>query len=208
MSFERRFARMAKASAKVVKRSALAIAKSNRRKIKNLTEVHQGITSNMETAFNATPIVTFLIPVGEGEKTQMTHVTLKGIIKRNVASDAIDDYRLDVVLDKAPAGVKATSALVYGSATPELGDPHNNLTRGRFKILRSMIGAFGESGNGIAHRVVNWRIPIKRIVVSKTANSFVQDAIMTNAVYVFYWTTSANNQPTIKCQGQVYSLDT
>ncbi len=186
---------------------ALRLAKKNKRTLGVLAEVQQGTTLNAETAFNATPIVEFYVAVGEGEKTLLKNITVRGLIKRNVASDLIDDYRVDLVLDRMPAGVKATVADIYGSANPELGDPPNNLQRLRYKILRTMMGAFGESGNGIAHRVINWNVRLNLVAQSKTANNFGQDQIQKNAVYLVYWTTAAANQPTMRCNGQLYCLD-
>ncbi len=185
---------------------ALSIAKSNKKKLSTVAEMQLTATVNAETAFNATPIIKYVLPVGEGLKTLMTSVQCRGIIKRNVASDSIDDYRLDLVLDREPAGTEVTPLLVYGTANPELGDFKNiNLLR-RFKILRTMIGAFGESGNGVSHRVINWFVKLNLIAECKSAG-FSQANISKNAIYLIYWTTSGANQPTIKCQIRVHCRD-
>ncbi len=185
---------------------ALSIAKSNKKKLSTVAEMQLTVTENAETAFNATPIVKYLLPAGSDLKTMMTSVQLRGIIKRNVASDAIDDYRFDLVLDREPAGTAVTPLLVYGSASPELGDFKNiNLLR-RFKILRTMIGAFGESGNGVSHKVIEWFVKLNLIAECKSAG-FSQANITKNALYLIYWTTSGANQPTIKCQTRIHCRD-
>ncbi len=192
---------------KGVASQALVLAKSNKSRLAGVVELQHTGTVNSETAFNVTPIVDYYPAVGAGQKTQMKYLSIRGLIKRNVASDAIDDYRVDIILDRQPAGVKATVANIYGSANPELGDPLNVLHRTRYKLLRTMLGAFGESGNGVAARAINWKIPLNLIGTTKANGDFSQGNVLKNAVYIVYWTTSAANQPTMRCNGQIYCLD-
>ncbi len=107
----------------------------------------------------------------------------------------IDDWRVDLVLDREPAGVAITPLLYLGSATPVIGAFKNHLFKKRYKILRSEFGHFDEGGTGVGGHEINWYVKLNLIAESKTASSFSNANIQKNALYLVYWTTASANHP-------------
>lgn len=186
---------------------ALSIAKSNKKKLSTVVEHSQAGTVTSTDVFNATPVVDLIPATGDGLKTRITSASVKGTIKRNVDSNLIDDWRVDLVLDRMPEGTEVTPLVLYGSATPPIGAFKNILYKERFKILRSEMGTFDESGNGKAGHIINWYVRLNLIAKSNTANSFTQAAIQNNAIYLIYWTTATANQPIPVFQSRLICAD-
>ncbi len=177
---------------------ALSIAKRNRAQIKLSSEVVLGKTVTHTDPFNATPIVDMLndgLSGGEDFKNKMRSLQLRGTIKRNVASTLIDDWRVDIVLDRNPQGIEVTPLLVYGTATPTIGEMKNHSLKKRFKLLRTLSGVFGEGGNGVGGVVINVYLKLNLVCVAKTTTTWTQAGLLTNAIYLIYWTSASANQP-------------
>ncbi len=174
---------------------AFSMAKRNKKLLASSVEVQAGTNVTSTDAFNATPIVDHIPATGSGLKTRMTSIQVKGTIKRNVSSALIDDWRVDLVLDRHPEGTEVTPLLVYGDATPVIGAFKNIIFKRRFKILRTMFGSFDEGGEGSGASIINWYVKLNLMAESSTANSFIQANIQKNAVYLIYWTTATANQP-------------
>ena len=75
-----------------------------------------------------------------GQDVKVKSVHIRGVVKQNLASALIDDYRIDIVLDRFPGLAANTPLLVYGDATPANFALKNFQNRKRFKILRSIRG--------------------------------------------------------------------
>ncbi len=174
---------------------ALTIAKKVDKKQKRSVEYVLGKTTISTDAFNATPVDDHLTEglAGEDFKVRMTSLSIKGTIKRNTTSVLVDDYRIDVVLDKNPQGAVATALEVYGSATPVIGAHKNPLQKGRFKVLRSKFGVLDDSGpSGVS---INWYIKLNLMCVTKVSDNYAIANLLKNSIMLFYWTTASANQP-------------
>jgi len=181
--------------------------KKLKRAVNSAVQIKQSLTLDLGTAFNATPIVTYIPPSGKGDKTLMKYMTLRGYIRQDPASTASDVYRVDVVLDRQPAGVKATVLNIYGDATPSIGDPQDQKDAERYKILRSVIGGFDEAENGRSVKIIDFRIPLNLVATTSGGGDYTQPYINKNALYVIYWTDSTSAQPTVDMQANVYTLE-
>ncbi len=186
---------------------ALKLAKKVDKKQKRSLEYILGKTTTSTDPFNVTPVDDHLTEgiAGQGMKTRITSVIIKGTIKRNVTSTIVDDYRIDLVLDRYPTGAKATPALVYGSATPVLGAHKNMNLKTRFKILRSRAGVLDDAGpSGI---YINWYVKLNLLCETKVVGNYAIANLVKNSIMLFYWTTAANNQPIPALVSQVIIED-
>ncbi len=184
---------------------ALNMAKRNKRNIKEISEVVLGIAVSKVGAFNATPNVTYVSDVpGNGTSCKLRSIRVKGTIKRDVASLLIDDWRVDLVLDRLPGGSALTPLLYLGSATPTMGAFKNILMKKRYRILRTEFGHFDEGGNGKSAHEIDWYVKLNLIAKSKAIDDFTQGNIIANAIYLVYWTTAVANQPISALQTIVY----
>ncbi len=181
-----------------VAKQALNLAKSNKRKIGETADVTQtAFVRAHGSAMNATPVVVFLYPTGgEGYSIKLKNYYIDFMIRDNVTSVLMDDWRVDIVLDMLPDGSNLTPLKYLGHATPTI--THRKIIGGqsRFKILRSFAGCVNKtSGNGFFH--FNGKVPVNRMMVSNTGGDFAIAKITKNALFLVYWTTASANQPTI-----------
>ncbi len=183
-------------------KQALAMAKSNKKKLAYSVEAVSTDTE-VTTISNATPVVMYFTPSGEGYKCKLTSCRLKGIIPH--ATTGID-WRVDVVLDRDPDGAAITPLLLYGDATPVITTFKNSNLKSRFKILRT---EFGESAIGAVQpaTVFDWYIPLGLIAETKVVNNFQQANIQKNAVYLVYWTTAGADQWTPSMTFRITAMD-
>ncbi len=186
---------------------AFNTSKANKKKLSVAIETQSSGIVTATDVFNATPIVDFIAPAGSGFKTKLSSVQVKGTIKRDVASALIDDWRVDLVLDREPKGIEVTPLLVYGTATPTIAEYKNFNLKQRFKLLRSVSGLFGEGGTGVSGMIINWYVNLNLIAETGTENSFAQNAMTKNAIYLIYWTSAAANQPIPALKVRIMSID-
>lgn len=179
-------------------KKALNMAKANKKMLSVGAEVTSNGSVHSTTAFNATPIVTLIQGEGNGTRTKLTSVQLKGTVKQDVSTTGdIQDYRVDLVLDRMPiSGENATPAMIYGSATPQIGELKNLLYKKRFKLLRTHIGVFpeGTAGNATGH-VLDWYVKLNLVQNTSAVGNWTNSDIQNNAILLVYWTTSTSNQP-------------
>ncbi len=188
-----------------VAKQALSMAKRNRRNIKIISEVVQGAVTTATDVFDPTPIVDYLSNIaGNGTTAKFRSVRVKGTIKRNVASALIDDWRVDLILDRVPDGAEVTPLELYGDATPTIGAFKNALFKKRFRILRSEFGAFDESGNGNASHMIDWYVKLNLVTETVANDSWAIGSVLKNAIFLVYWTTAAANHPIPALQTIVY----
>ncbi len=176
-----------------------------------MTAVVEAETSTpviVTTVLDPTPIVTYFIPRGTGTRTRITSVQVKGLIKRNVASALIDDWRVDLVLDREPAKTILSPLLCYTDATPSIGAFKNFLYKDRFKILRTQSGMFGEGGTGVSGVMINWYVKLNLICSTEVPDNYQQGAVLKNAIYLVYWTTSVANHPIPSLDYRIITSDT
>ncbi len=186
---------------------ALSIAKSNKKKLSSAIEFVQATAVTSTDAFNATPIVDLITGAGDGLKTMLKSAQVKGTVKRNASSALIDDWRIDLVLDREPNGTEITPLELYGTATPTIGAFKNIIFKRRFKILRTEMGHFDEGGTGNGGHEINWYIRLNLMAETKTTNSWSQANIQKNAIYLVYWTTASANQPIPALQSRLICQD-
>ncbi len=176
---------------------ALSLAKSNKRNILEDRGINlDNYVLAHGTALNATPVVRYIGPSQMKDyKIRMYNIYLDMIIRYNVTATSIDDYRFDIVLDRAPNGVTLTPLLYLASATPTVTALKIVGGQGRYEILRSYSGCVFEETDSFVH--VKDKIPINKMFVSKVTGSTTNVNCIKNAIFVVMWTTSGANQPTI-----------
>lgn len=174
---------------------ALKIAKQNKKQLRGVVEHRGALNSLVTTPFNATPIVKYIAPEGDGFVTLCKSVQVKGTIKQDPVSTVVDDYRIDLVLDREPNKTEITPLLFYGDATPDIGHFKNIIYNKRFKVLRTYTSGFDEANQGRSIDAINWYVRLNLVIESATLNSFVNTSVIKNAVYLIYWTSSTTNQP-------------
>lgn len=185
---------------------ALRLAKKNDKAVKGLTEFKANNINLGATALNATPAVSYLEPLGNGFDTQIVSVYVKGVIKQNLTSTIIDDYRLDLVLDREPNKVAITPLLYLQSATPAVYNHKVFEDRSRYKIIKSWSGYF-KKDDSVARKLDGF-YSINLKAKNDTVDDFGQTHILNNALYLVYWTTAASNQPTIEFKTRIVTKDT
>ncbi len=142
MSFERQLARMAKGSARVQKRSAIRIAKSNRKRISELTELHYNEMAIQTTTTTVAGSVFYLsgIAVGNqvddriGSKIAMKEFRLNLWVEGDIASRMI---RVIVFRDMHAQGASPAVTDVLSSASYR--SQLNWANRARFSVLSDRI---------------------------------------------------------------------
>ncbi len=189
-----------------VGQQALNLAKRNKRKLAAAVEVVNGDNTTATDVFNATPIVDYIGQLNgiADFKARIRSVRVKGTIKRDVASALIDDWRVDLVLDRLPDGAEVTPLELYGDATPAIGAFKNPNFKSRFRILRSEFGAFDESGNGNASHMIDWYVKLNIMSETIATGSWAIASVLKNAIFLVYWTTATANQPIPALETIVY----
>ncbi len=186
-------------------KQALAIAKSNKKVLKQIVDFRYSDTGATTGTLNATPVVLFLAMGGTGYNVQMVSCHVKGWIRQNLASVITDDYRMDLVLDREPNKTALTPTLYLASATPTIHRMKVFKDRQRFKILKTWSGHFNENVN--VSRKIEGFFPLNLKVKSNTADTFGQAQVLNNALYLVYWTTASANQPTFSHIARVVTKD-
>ncbi len=184
---------------KSVARRALNIAKSNKAVIKAHFEMKkQDLIETADTALNATPQITMINIAADTEGLRITAKSLqiRFVVKQNLASAIIDDYRVDVVLDRRPNKVEITPLLYLGDATPSIEAFKAFGEKSRYKILRTWSGYLSSSEGSNSFRKVNAFIKLNLVQEAVTQDSMAQSTIIKNAIYLVKWTTATANQPT------------
>ncbi len=188
---------------------ALVIAKKVDRKQKQDLEYFEAVGIPLAVvALNATPTsLALLLADLQGFKMQMLSVQVRGVIKQNLASAIIDDYRMDIVLDRRPDGGTITPALVYGSATPKIYAFKHFGNKTRFKILRSIRGYLSSSEGSNSFRVINEYVKLNLSYESKSRDSETEANSIKNMIYLIFWTTASANQPTIEVHHKIVTRE-
>lgn len=152
---------------------------------------------SITVAFDATALVKMLnivTPI-EGNEVRMKGITMTGAVLATLASSLIDDYRIDIIMDKTPGKLLATALDIYGSATPSFRAQVLPAKRGRYKLLKTWRGHFNDVGT--QSREINWIKKFNFKSVSEVDSSLTATTIIRNGLYFIYWTTASANQPTI-----------
>ncbi len=176
---------------------ALRIARSNKRKIKEVQDVYINDDIRSSIAMNATPVVTEITPAGlTGYKGTMKNIYIKGIISHVDASVLQDAFRVVLIKDTKPQGAVPTPLEVFNSNTPRCGAQKKVGAQTRFKILRSWFGTVNKYSNGSF--IIDDKVPLNFVVETKTAGNFAIANMVKNALSIMYWTTASANQPKIE----------
>lgn len=169
------------------------------KKIRDSTEQIENSFSLASAAMNATPVVLHMVPAGaEGLKAKLLSFEIHGVVKQDLTSAIIDDYRVDLVLDRHPNKIAETATIIYGSATPS-NEEYVRINEGkRFKILRSWRGYLSSSEGSMSFRKIDAKIKLNVIVESLTSDTFTATSIIKNNLSLLHWTTATANQPTFQ----------
>ncbi len=205
MSTRRRFVKRKKGS-KVDQ--ALRLAKANKKFLRKQTDVDVTTVSVAKAAMNATPVITLIGIINrEGHRVTLKSVQLQGLVLQNLTSALVDEYRVDLVLDRMPQGALATATDIYGAANPEIYDFKNFGNKSRFRILRTFRGLLFEAAIGPG-QFLDAYVKLNLVQETDTVNNFTIGALLKNAVYVVFWTTATANQPTFEAEIRMVDLDT
>ncbi len=220
MSFERQLARMAKASAKVVKRQRPTVqGLSNQIKtIKRSTRKEPRVVIQTEIAgtLNDTPVIVHVDPsangrhnsgiVLEGNSAKWMSVRIKGWFKSVGATNNVG--RLDVLLDRSP--VQGTIAPFTDIYSPGVEVPMviNNMlhpgNRKRFKILASFIAC--PTTGGAQTFFFDRFIRLNHVMYTE-ATTYTQANQYKNAILVAHWCDTAGGELTYSYTVQTICVD-
>lgn len=190
---------------------ALRMARSNKRKLGDYLEVFSAAaTVASDVALSSTPTVLLLIAnMGmSGNKTTLKSVQVRAVVKQNLTSALIDDYRVDLVIDRAPAGVAITPLLYLGDATPNITAYKDFDGKGRYKILKTWSGYLSSSEGSNSFRKINSYVRLNLKSETNQFDQYAQGNLIKNALYLVRWTTASANQPTFKGDIRVVFADT
>jgi len=187
-----------KKSAMKTAKQALRIAKGNR------TYEVKKFFNQIEMTVDADPTIVYLEPsVTSGEKQTIQYIEGRIYVKQNLTSALIDDYRIDVVLDRFPSGVVIDPLSLYESATPRITALLSYDMRDRYKIVKSYSGAFEEQTSTARYHRFKVRSGLICEADGSTPN---QASVMKNAYYLIFWTTASANTPIITFDLQIDSI--
>lgn len=189
-----------KSSAMKTAKKALKLAK------KDQTEesIEYNDTALAFTASKVPAIVFLQPPTTDGFKQIIQYIEGKIYLRKNLTSVITDNYRVDLVLDRAPAGIIIDPAKIYSSSTPRITAQITLSDKGRYKICKSWFGAFDTYNTS---RSINFycRSSLKTEADSQTP---AQASILKNAYYLIFWTEASANMPLITYDIQIVSNTT
>ncbi len=148
---------------------------------------------------NATPVVLHITPdaQGDGVKSRMLLFEIHGVVKQDLASAIVDDYRMDLVLDKTPNKLAQLPLNTYGSATPTTETLLNPGFFKRFRILKTWRGYLSSSEGSNTFRKFDAKMKLRLVVETATDGDFAFNQIIRNNLSLIRWTTATAAQPTI-----------
>lgn len=189
-----------------VAKQALNLAKKVDKKQKMGQDLLQN-TINVDGTTSTTASATYLTNLARmtGNSVILKSVHVKGVIKQNLTSTALDGYRCDLVLDRIPNKVALTALALYYSATPPIHEFKAFTEKGRFKILKSWRGYFNESTKVSETLEAYFKLNLK--AVSSVNDSISSTEILRNALYLVIWTDASANQPTYDIRTRVVYED-
>lgn len=168
----------------------------------------RSLDTSFDGTFNATAAASFCTAlVTDSGKSKIIGVRVSGFCSQDLTSTLLDDYRVDLVLDRLPDGVLLTAAKYTQSSdeTPLFNELIKDDMTERFKILKSWKGHFNE--NTVVHREINWYKKLNLVADSNAAGNITQASQTKNALYFVCWTTAAANQPSYVLEARVYYQD-
>ncbi len=181
MSFERQLARMAKGSARVQKRSAMAIAKKNRRELASLEDMGYNESSTEVAITTATVgLCYYLSGIAQGDvvdQRQGNKVSTReyNCFVRFVVDIASRQVRLILFRDMQCQG--AVPAVSDVLSTANIAYSYNWNNRARFSILSDrMIHLAGMANDVEAYRYVKFRVKRRMNLEFITASEAVTGA--------------------------------
>lgn len=176
---------------------ALKMAKGNR----TVEALNYNIVGQV---LSSTPSIRFIQPPStEGGKQTIQHIEGKIWVRQDITSAIIDNYRIDLVLDRQPNGAILNLDNIYNSTTPRITVLKDFELKDRYKILKTWIGAFslGETTRMIK---IFERSGLKS---ESDSNSFFdQIRISKNAYYLVAWTEATANQPLLTYDLRIVSV--
>ncbi len=181
---------------------ALKIAKKNRAQLRG--DVSFGTPSaGTIAAMAAAPTIVYIQPAAfAGFKVKMKSLFINFSVKKNLASALVDDWRVDVVLDRLPNKTAMTAVMIYtDGANPSTETTKKAGQQGRFRILRTWRGHFSSTDTDIAFHD-NARVRLNYMFTADVDAAPAIGTCIKNALYIVYWTSSVANHPVITYRAQ------
>jgi len=175
------------------------MAKGNRTyEVTKFNEVNLAFTAS------AVPAITYLQPpVADGERQTIQHIRGRIWVRQNLTSALVDNYRIDLVLDRFPAGVVIDPASIYEDSTPRITALKSFDLRNRYKIVKSWMGAF-EASSPVTRMITFFAR--SGLVVENDGNTPSQANVAKNAYYLIFWTEATTNVPIITHDIELVSI--
>ncbi len=196
----RRFtrSRARKFGAQSIAAKAFRLAKKNQRTINQVVDRITVKQAEVSVSLAATPSVVALSiqdNKGNGRKAKILMLKLNIEVRQNLTSAIADNYRIDLVIDKRPTTSIATSTLIYGAASPTIGEFIEDDETNRFRLVKSWRGLL-EPENNIGREIM-WQKRINLIQEVDVDGQFgTQSSIIKNQLLLIQWTTATANVPT------------
>jgi len=155
------------------------------------------------TVNNAPQILYLQPPTTDGSKQTISYIEGKIFVRRNLSSTVIETWRVDLVLDRQPAGVILSYADLYNSdATPRPTALMDYDAKSRYKFVKSWSGAFGPQDNQF--KMINFMVR-SGLKVEADDVTPSQASVNKNAYYLIWFTNASANPPLITYDVQVVS---
>ncbi len=160
-------------------------------------------------ALDATPTVTHITPGtgADGVKSKLLSFEIQGVIKQNLASAIIDDYRIDLVLDRQPNKVAITPLVFYGSATPTTERLLIVQQQKRFRIIKSWRGYLSSSEGSNSFRKFGGTFKLNLMCISTVDANFADTNLLKNNISLIFWTTASANQPLLTFRSRLMFIE-
>lgn len=163
--------------------------------------------SNANTQLlNVAPTITQLLITGDPNTQDLDYTFLKldMEVRQDLASAVIDSYRIMVILDKNPNNALLTAIDVFEDVTPGITHYPDLKNKKRFTYLYDVRGSFEENNN--VSKQIRIRRKLRFTSRGSSRSSQVATSLVSNALYLFVYTTSTANQPTIIFSSEISAV--
>lgn len=187
---------------------ALKIAKRNRRELNEFNELLSIDVAISESSLQPTPTILYLGGAQngvEGFSYTLKSVSLKGVIKH--VSAITDDYRIDLVIDRAPNKITLTPLEYLDNVAPTIWAFKSFGAKSRFRIIKTWSGHLDEVGGANNFIDINYYKRLNIKVDSDEADSFAPGQVIRNALYLVRWSTATTNFPTFEGNVRIVHSD-
>lgn len=189
------------------KRTALKTAKKALRLAKNNQIVESTSYNDILVAMSRAPTVRYIQPPScDGFKQTCQYIEGRLYVQADSVSSENSNWRVDLVLDRQPAGVVLDTADLYGTAQPPRITALIPLSdKERYKIVKSWSGGFNDAAGPTSRMVRRFHLR-SGLKLEASAVTPSQAEIQKNAYYLVFWTDASANTPIITYDLQMVSV--